>query len=62
MPVEVFRDAVVGAPRSTRLFTNPWVRKLKIGLRAKEEAADDKEGICCITYKAKMTPGWIDPR
>ena len=39
--------AVVGT--TADVFTNPWVRNLKIGSRAKKELADDKGDVRCIT-------------
>ena len=31
------------------VYKNPWVRKLKIGIRAKREATDGKGDVLCIT-------------
>ena len=44
-------DADVGHGCARIVYKNPWVRKLKIGIRAKRESTDGKGDILCITFK-----------
>ena len=42
------------------VYKNRWVRKLKIGIRAKRESTNGKGDVLCITYRPQMASGWTE--